>query len=84
MPSALSSAWSHEVFWSEAAVSQLEAIHAYVAKTSPEYARRVVDRLTRRSIQIASFPFSGRMVPEYELNEVRETHRRLVSNDLSD
>ena len=61
-----------KVFWSEAAVSQLEAIHAYVAKTSPEYALRVVDRLTRRSIQIASFPFSGRMVPEYELNEVRE------------
>jgi plasmid stabilization system protein ParE len=31
-----------------------------------------VDKLTRRSIQIATFPFSGRMVPEYELNEVRE------------
>ena len=25
-----------------------------------------------RSIQIATFPFSGRMVPEYELNEIRE------------
>lgn len=29
-----------------------------------------------RSIQIASFPFSGRMVPEYELNEVRELVER--------
>lgn len=26
----------------------------------------------KRSIQISQFPFSGRMVPEYELNEVRE------------
>jgi toxin ParE1/3/4 len=34
--------------------------------------RGIVDNLTRRSIQIASFPFSGRMVPEYEINEVRE------------
>jgi plasmid stabilization system protein ParE len=43
-----------------------------VAQTSPEYARRIVDKLTRRSIQIAAFPFSGRAVPEYEINEVRE------------
>jgi addiction module RelE/StbE family toxin len=61
-----------KVLWTDAAVAQLEAIHDYVAQTSPDYARRVVDRLTRRSTQIAAFPFSGRMVPEYELNEVRE------------
>jgi len=61
-----------KVFWTDAAVAQLEAIHDYVARTSPEYARRIVDRLTKRSAQISAFPFSGRMVPEYELNEVRE------------
>jgi toxin ParE1/3/4 len=60
------------VLWTKFAEAQLHAIHDYVAQTSPEYARRIVDNLTRRSIQIASFPFSGRMVPEYELNEVRE------------
>jgi len=61
-----------KVLWTDAAVAQLQAIHDYVAQTSPEYARRIIDRLTRRSIQIAAFPFSGRIVPEYELNEVRE------------
>lgn len=61
-----------KVLWTDAAVAQLEAIHDYVARTSPEYARRIVDRLTKRSIQISAFPFSGRRVPEYELNEVRE------------
>jgi len=61
-----------KVLWTHAAVVQLETIHNYLAQTSPEYARRIVDRLTKRSIQIGSFPFSGRMVPEYELNEVRE------------
>ena len=61
-----------KVLWTDAAVAQLEAIHDYIAQTSPEYARRIIDRLTKRSIQIAAFPFSGRMVREYELNEVRE------------
>ena len=60
------------VFLSEAAVAQLEALHEYIAQTSEEYARRMVDRLTKRTIQISAFPFSGRMNPEYELNEVRE------------
>src|SRR4051812_3096766 len=61
-----------KVVWTDAAVAQLEAIHDYVAQTSPEYARQIIDRLTKRSIRIAAFPFSGRMVREYELKEVRE------------
>jgi toxin ParE1/3/4 len=60
------------VLWTDAAIAQLDLIHNYVAQTSPEYAQRIVDQLTHRSKQIADFPFSGRMVPEYELNIVRE------------
>ena len=61
-----------KVLWTEAALSQLQAIHDYIAQTSPEYSLRMIDRITRRSIQIAEFPLSGRMVPEYEINEIRE------------
>jgi toxin ParE1/3/4 len=50
----------------------LQAIHDYLAQTSRDYAVRIIDRLTKRSIQIATFPNSGRMVPEYERNEIRE------------
>ena len=32
----------------------------------------MVDRLTRRSQQIAEFPLSGRVVPEFELPQIRE------------
>ncbi len=60
-----------KVLWTESALAQLQTIYDYLAQTSPEYALRVVDRLTERSIQIVAFPFSGRMVPEYDLNEVR-------------
>jgi toxin ParE1/3/4 len=61
-----------KVFWTEAALSQLQAINDYISHTSPEYALRMIDRLTKRSVQIAEFPYSGRMVPEYESNEIRE------------
>ncbi len=60
------------VHWTDAAIEHLEAIHAYIAKTSPDYALRVVDRLSRRSQQIAEFPQSGRPVPEFELGQIRE------------
>jgi plasmid stabilization system protein ParE len=32
----------------------------------------VVDRLTRRSQQIANFPLSGREVPEFARGQIRE------------
>jgi plasmid stabilization system protein ParE len=32
----------------------------------------MVDRLTRRSQEIADFPFSGRRVPEYDIEQIRE------------
>ena len=60
------------VHWTDTAEGHLDAIYAYIAQDSPEYARRMVDRLTRRSQQIARFPFSGRRVPEYDLDLIRE------------
>jgi len=32
----------------------------------------MVDRITRRSQQIAECPFSGRSVPEYDFKQIRE------------
>ncbi|MBI3267802.1 MAG: type II toxin-antitoxin system RelE/ParE family toxin [Planctomycetes bacterium] len=61
-----------KVFWTETAEAHLDAIHAYIARDSTEYAKRVVDRLTRRSQQIAEFPLSGRRGPEYDLDQLRE------------
>lgn len=60
------------VHWTETAQDHLEAIHAYIARNSAEYALRIVDRLTRRSQQIADAPLSGRRVPEYALDQIRE------------
>ena len=61
-----------KVRWTHTAVRHLSAIHDYIAQDSPIYARRMVDRLTRRSQQIVTFPYSGRKVPEYEADDIRE------------
>ncbi|MEH1830628.1 MAG: type II toxin-antitoxin system RelE/ParE family toxin [Nostoc sp.] len=60
------------VFWTDTAVQHLSAIYTYVAQNSPQYGQRLVDRLTRHSQQIADFPLSGRVVPEFETKQIRE------------
>ena len=61
-----------KVHWTDTAEGHLDALYTYIAQDSPEYAKRMVDRLTRRSQQIADFPFSGRRVPEYDIDQIRE------------
>ena len=61
-----------KVHWTLTAQGHLDAIHDYIARDSPIYAKRVVDRLTQRSKQIATFPLSGRSVPEYDVAQIRE------------
>jgi len=41
------------VHWTDTAEGHLDALYDYIAQDSPEYAKRMVDRLTRRSQQIA-------------------------------
>lgn len=60
------------VHWTDTAEGHLNAIYTYIALDSPEYAKRMVDRITRRSQQIADFPLSGRKVPEYNMEQIRE------------
>ena len=61
-----------KVLWTENALKHLLDIYEYISQNSPTYATRMVDRLTRRSEQIANFPMSGREVTEYEAEDIRE------------
>jgi toxin ParE1/3/4 len=61
-----------KVNWTAAARAQLRDIRAFVARSSAQYANKIVDRLTRRSRQIAGFPRSGRVVPEANDINTRE------------
>ncbi len=61
-----------KVHWTETAEKHLDNIYNYIAQDSNLYAKRMVDRLTKKSMQISDFPKSGRMVPEYEIDQIRE------------
>lgn len=60
------------VHWTSSAMAHLVAIHEHIARDSPRYALRMVDRITARTRQIASFPESGQSVPEYRDAAIRE------------
>jgi addiction module RelE/StbE family toxin len=60
------------VHWTENAIRHLVNIYEYISTNSPTYGKRMVDRITRRSEQIAIHPLSGRKVPEYEAEDIRE------------
>lgn len=60
------------VRWTDNSLRHLLDIYEYISQNSPLYAQRMVDRLTKRSEQIADFPLSGRTVPEYSANDIRE------------
>lgn len=64
------------VHWTDTAQDHLDAIYAYISQDSPEYALRIGDCLTRRSLQIAEAPLSGRRVPEYDMDQIREVIER--------
>lgn len=58
--------------WTETAEAHLDAIYAYIAQDSETYALRTVDQITKRSHQVGAFPMSGRRVPEYDIDQIRE------------
>ena len=61
-----------KVHWTNNAIEHLVNIYEHIATNSPIYAKRMVDKITRRSQQIADQPLSGRTVPEYEAEDIRE------------
>jgi toxin ParE1/3/4 len=60
------------VHWTQNAVEHLVNIYEYIALNSPTYAKGMVDKITRRSEKIADQPLSGRKVPEYQNDDIRE------------
>ena len=61
-----------KVYWTDTAKQHLYGIRDYISLDSETYANRVIDRLTRRSRQIGDFPMSGRVVPEFRIDQIRE------------
>ena len=61
-----------KVIWTEFAIEDLRLIHEYISKDSQRYADRFIEKLIERVDQLESFPNSGRVVPEFNLQTIRE------------
>ncbi len=60
------------ILWTESARADLRAIHAYIARDSRLYARRMVDRIRRAVERLRQFPASGTRVHEWDRPDLRE------------
>lgn len=65
-----------KVVWTDRAKQRLREIQEYIARDAPKVAPKVVRRLVRRSRQLATLPRSGRSVPEYRRDDLRELLER--------
>jgi toxin ParE1/3/4 len=58
--------------WTDQAVEDLREIRRYIERDSPRYGRLVVERLYESTQRLEQFPRSGRVVPDLNLDHVRE------------
>jgi toxin ParE1/3/4 len=61
-----------KIIWTDFAIEDLRMIHDYISKDSKTYADRFVDKIIRRVDQLENFPKSGRVVPEFNSETIRE------------
>jgi toxin ParE1/3/4 len=63
----------HTVSFAESAVRDLEEVQAWYADQGvPDVGERLVEEVLARVEQLAHFPESGRVVPEFEATWLRE------------
>jgi len=58
--------------WSARARADIHELRAYIAKDSPHYARRFVERIISAVEALTAHPHIGRKVPEANRDEIRE------------
>lgn len=63
---------AYQVVWSPNAIDDVEAIAAYIARDSPSYSAAVVSKILDTTRNLSSFPFSGRIVSEFDDETIRE------------
>lgn len=60
------------IVWSLQAQEDLEAIRTYIGRDSIRYADSTIERIIASTDRLAAFPRSGRQVPEFAREELRE------------
>lgn len=73
--------------WTDQAIADLTNIAGFIRKGSAKYARITIQRIRNSARQINQFPLSGRIVPETQIQSLREIiigNYRLIYKIVSD
>jgi len=65
-----------QVVWAPEAISRLDDIESHIALDSPTNAKEMIARLLMRTRQLETAALSGREVPEYRRDDIRELLER--------
>lgn len=60
------------VVWTDRAKLRLQDIRRHIAQDAPRAADKLLLRMIDRSQQLAELPWSGRAVPEFRRDDIRE------------
>ncbi|MGJ5674523.1 MAG: type II toxin-antitoxin system RelE/ParE family toxin [Nostochopsis sp.] len=63
---------AYQVEWSPKALDDVEAIATYIDRDSASYAATVVKKILDITTSLSKEPFSGRIVPEFGNDNIRE------------
>ena len=63
---------ARSLIWSTEALDDIDAIAQFIARDSPQHARKVVESLFELSDTVGEQPMLGRVVPEFARVTVRE------------
>jgi toxin ParE1/3/4 len=61
-----------EIRWSLRSADDLRDVEDFIARDSPLHAVRTIDQIVESVEPLASFPLMGRVVPEFERDDLRE------------
>jgi len=64
------------VAWTPEAISRLDDIETHIALDAPNNAKEMIARLFARTRQLETVALSGREVPEYRRDDIRELLER--------
>lgn len=62
-----------KIVWTELSIDELKEIHEYISENSRRYAEITVNKIYYKTQIIATNPFIGRIVPEFN----NETYKRI-------
>ncbi|MBI4691426.1 MAG: type II toxin-antitoxin system RelE/ParE family toxin [Nitrospirae bacterium] len=61
-----------KIIWSNLAKEHLKDIDSYIAEGSPFYSIVFIDKMIASVEKVALFPLCGRVVPEFDREDIRE------------